>query len=305
MRWLARSLTVTLIVLGGTHPGAAAELDDAEKLLATGKYEQAIAAARSVMAAGAAMEWRVLLIRALVATGQREQAAREAQALVDRAPNRPLAWLLSHETHRDTGDSARAAEALRRLRELASSPGASIEEPEDLVAAGRAALLAGDEPKAVLSAYFDEALKRDPTCKAAYLAGGQLGLDKHDDRLAAEWFQRGLAKLGADADLYAGLARAHYQGDRKQMTAALDAALHLNGRHRDALLLRAEHEIDGEDYPAATGSLEKVVAVDARQPHAWAFQAVLAHLRHDRAAEDKARAARAGHPPHATPRWTP
>jgi predicted Zn-dependent protease len=289
MRWLARSLIVSLIALGGTHPGVAAELDDAEKLLATGKYEQAIAAARGVVAAGAAMEWRVLLIRALVATGQREQAAREAQALVDRAPNRPLAWLLSHETHRDTGDSARAAEALRRLRELASSPGASIEEPEDLVATGRAALLAGDEPKAVLSAYFDEALKRDPACKAAYLAGGQLGLDKHDDRLAAEWFQRGLAKLGADADLYAGLARAHYQGDRKQMTAALDAALHLNGRHRDALLLRAEHEIDGEDYPAATGSLEKVVAVDARQPHAWAFHAVLAHLRHDRAAEDKAR----------------
>ena len=289
MRWLARSLAVMLIVLGGEHPGVAAELDDAEKLLAAGKYEQAIAQARGVVAAGAAMEWRVLLIRALAATGQREQAAREAQALVDRAPTRALAWLLAHEAYRDLGDAARAAEALRRLRELASSPGATIDEAEDLVAVGQAALLAGDEPKAVLATYYDEALKRDPRCKAAYLAGGQLGLTKHDDRLAADWFQRGLAKLGADADLYAGLARAHYQGDRKQMTAALDAALHLNGRHRDALLLRAEHDIDGEDHAAATGSLEKVIAVDSRQPSAWAFHAVLAHLRNDRAAEDKAR----------------
>ena len=46
------------------------------------------------------------------------------------------------------------------------------------MAAGQAALLAGDEPKAVLATYFDEALKRDPRCKAAYLAGGQLGLDQ-------------------------------------------------------------------------------------------------------------------------------
>ena len=290
MTRLARGLIVTVVVMGGANPGAvAAELDDAEKLLAAGKYEQAIGAARGVLAAGAAMEWRVLLIRALAATGQREQAAREAQALVDRAPTRTVAWLLAHETYRDIGDTARSAEALRRLREIASSPGATIDEAEDSVAAGQAALLAGDEPKAVLATYFDEALKRDPRCKAAYLAGGQLGLDKHDDRLAADWFQRGLAKLGADADLYAGLARAHYQGDRKQMTAALDAALHLNGRHRDALLLRAEHEIDAEDYPAATGALEKVIAVDSRQPAAWAFQAVLAHLRHDRAAEDRSR----------------
>ena len=115
----------------------------------------------------------------------------------------------------------------------------------------------------------------------------------------------GLAKLGADADLYAGLARAHYQGDRKQMTAALDAALHLNGRHRDALLLRAEHDIDGEDYPAATGSLEKVIAVDSRQPRGLGLP---------RGAGPPApRPRRRGHGPASarwppgppTPRWTP
>jgi Tfp pilus assembly protein PilF len=288
MRWLARgSMAVWLAT--AAYPVAAAELDDAEKLLATGRYEESLGAARAALGGGAGMDWRVLLVRGLVATGQREQAAREAEALTDRHPTRLLAWKLAHETLRDVGQADRAAIALQRLRQLASAAGASIDDPEDLVAAGQAALLAGDEPRAVLSAYFEEALKRDPACKAAYLAAGQLGLDKHDDRLAAEWFQRGLGKLGADADLYAGLARAHYEGDRKQMTAALDAALHLNGRHRGALLLRAEHEIDGEDYPAAGRSLEKVLAVDGRQPTAWAFQAVLAHLRNDRTGEERAR----------------
>ena len=119
------------------------------------------------------------------------------------------------------------------------------------MAAGQAALLSGDEPKAVLADLLRGGDQARPRCKAAYLAAGTLALDKHDDNLASEWFRRGLAQLGADADLNAGLARAFYESDRKEMIAAIDAALHLNPRHVGALLLRAEHEIDGEDYAGA------------------------------------------------------
>ena len=287
LRWLARNLSLALLTsLALPREAAAIELRDVHKLLAAGKYEQVVVAAR---AASAELGWRLALLQALAATGQRETAATEAQALVDRHPTSLVALWQAYQAFRDAGDEDRAAGALRRVREAASAPGASIQDADDLVAAGQAALLWGDEPRAVLAAYFDEALERDPACRAAFLAGGELGLAKHDDALAAEWFQRGLAKLGADPDLHAGLARAHYHSDRKQMTAALDAALHVNPRHVPALLSRAEHEIDGEDYPAATRSLEKVLAIDARQPSAWAFQAVLAHLRNDPAGEERAR----------------
>jgi Tfp pilus assembly protein PilF len=269
-------------------PARAADPVEADKLLAAGKYEEVAGEARAAIEQGD-RRWRQVLVRALTATGQRAAAAQEAKLLVQASPDELPALLLARDTFRAVGDEAAAAAALARLRQAAATPGRKLEEAEELVAAGRAALLAGDEPKTVLATYFERALGRDPACKAAYLAGGQLALDKSDDRLAAEWFERGLAKLGPDADLYAGLARAHYDGDREEMKAALDAALHLNPRQVPALLLRAEHEIDGEDYAAAAAHIDRALAVDAGVPAGWALRAVLAHLRNDGAGEGKAR----------------
>ena len=283
---------VLLAPLGGGQPArsqAAAGLSDAERQLAAGKYEDALALARATLRTGEHLGWRTLMMRALVATGQREEAALVAEVLVGRHPSRLRSLLLAHDAFRDRGDETRAAAVLQQLRIVVRTPGASIDDADELVAAGEAALLAGDEPKTVLATYFDEALKRDPRCKSAFVAGGSLALAKNDDRLAAGWFERGLAKLGADADLYAGLARAHYHGDREQMTAALDAALHLNARHSGALLLRAEHQIDAEDHAGADKTLAQVLQIDPRSPPAWAFRAVLAHLRHDPGAEAQAR----------------
>jgi tetratricopeptide (TPR) repeat protein len=280
-----------MIVLGlwAAPAQAQAELTAAEKLLATGKYAEAEAAARQALREGASLGWSQLLVRALMVTGQRTKAVEQVFALVERYPSDLETLWLAHEAYRSAGAIEPAAAVLARLRAAVSAPGAAVDSADDLVAAGQAALLSGDEPKAVLSTYFEEATKRDPRCKAAYLAAGTLALHKHDDNLASEWFRRGLAKLGADADLNAGLARAFYESDRKEMTAAIDAALHLNPRHLGALLLRAEHEIDGEDYAGARKSLERVLAVDPSEPSAWAFQSVIAHLKNDPSAEGRAR----------------
>jgi tetratricopeptide (TPR) repeat protein len=283
----AAALVCVLLAL----PAAAAtDLTAAEKLLASGKYAESEAAAREALREGAAgLGWRQLLVRTLLVTGQRGKAVEQVVALVERYPSDLETLALSHEVYRSAGQIDAAAAALARLRAAVSAPGASVDSAEELVAAGQAALLSGDEPKTVLSTYFEQATKRDARCKSAYLSAGALALEKHDDRLAAEWYQRGLTRLGADADLHAGLARAFYESDRKEMLAALDAALHLNPRHPAALLLRAEHEIDSEDYAAARKSLEKVLAVDGAEPSAWAFQAVIAHLHNDPAGEAKAR----------------
>ncbi|HEY0707190.1 MAG TPA: hypothetical protein VGG33_10345 [Polyangia bacterium] len=261
-----------------------------EKMLGAGQYEAAADAARLALAGGEDRKLRALLVRALRATGEREKAAAEVAVLIDRNSSRLSALWDAYETFLAAGDEARAATILQHMRKVAGAPGVSIVEPDDLVAAGQAALLAGDEPKTVLTTYFESALQKDRRCKSAFLAGGGLALAKNDDREAAAWFQRGLAARGPDADLFVGLAQAHYDGDRREMIAALDSALHLNGRHVPALLLRAEHEIDGEDYAAAQTTLDKVLKVDARAPQAWAFRAVLAHLKSDRAGEERARA---------------
>jgi tetratricopeptide (TPR) repeat protein len=294
-RWRSGALLLGLCAslagpAGAVRAAADGDGEDGEKLYRAGQYAQSIEAARQVLRGiGPRLEARLLLTRALLTTGQRKDAANEAQGLVDHHPESLRALRLAYEVFRRTGDARRADGARGRLQALVNSAGNKIEDAAELVAAGESALVAGDEPKTVLSTYFEQAVKKDPRCRPAYLAAGALALAKHDDALAADWFRRGIQRLGPDPDLHAGLARAYYGSDRKQMTAALDAALHLNPRHPGALLLRAEHELDGEDYPAARRTLEKVLAVDAGEPSAWAFQAVLAHLASDAAAEERAR----------------
>ncbi|MGD8500500.1 MAG: peptidase MA family metallohydrolase, partial [Phycisphaerales bacterium] len=77
------------------------------------------------------------------------------------------------------------------------------------------------------------------------------------------------------------LAKAFFNSDRGSMIEWLDAALHLNPKHAPALILLAEHQIDCEDYVAAAKLLDRVIAVNAWHPDAWAYRAVLAHLAND------------------------
>jgi len=78
------------------------------------------------------------------------------------------------------------------------------------------------------------------------LARGELALEKHDFALAATAFEDGLKQLPLDPDLHYGLARAHVEGDRKAMLAAMTQALEINPRHVPSLLLKADHAIDGD-----------------------------------------------------------
>jgi tetratricopeptide (TPR) repeat protein len=268
---------------------AATDFKGARKLCQTGRYEECIAAAQQALAAGAGTEeWHLLLIGGLQALGRLDRAATAAETLEARHPDSANALLALHEIRRVTGDR-RAGEVLERLRRVFATPGARLTRADELVAAGQAALRLGDEPRAVLETYFDPAVKRDPSYRETYLAAGALALDKHDDALAARWFGSGLDKLGSDADLQLGLARAFRRSDGKQMQRALTAALAINPRLVPALLLRAEHAIDAEDYPGAHAALEAARAVDAGHPLSWAFEAVLAHLRGDLPAERRSR----------------
>jgi tetratricopeptide (TPR) repeat protein len=268
---------------------AAPDLKATRKLCQTGHYEDCIESAQQALGGGAwTEEWHLLLIAAHQTVGRYDRAVAAAEGLERRFSDSLRALLALHEVRRSTGDR-RAGEVLERIRALVTSPGLRLNRAEDMVAAGQAALRLGDEPRAVLEAYFDPAVKKDPSCREVYLAAGGLALEKHDDALASSWFRRGLDKLGPDADLQLGLARAFQHGDRKEMNQHLEAALKLNPRHVGALLLRAEHQIDGEDYAAARRSLESALAVDVGHPLAWAFQAVLAHLVNDLKAEARAR----------------
>src|SRR5258708_21114521 len=129
-----------------------------------------------------------------------------------------------------------------------------------------------------------------PPVREAYLASGQLALDKHDFKLAADAFRAGLKKFPDDPDMQAGLAQAFETGDREVMLKALEAALAVNPRHIPSLLLLADHLIDAEKYEEAEKQLGLVLEVNPWRPEALASLAALAHLRNDLAGEEQLRA---------------
>jgi tetratricopeptide (TPR) repeat protein len=284
------TVTVTVLLAAGTMAHAAPpDLKSVRKLCQTGHYEDCVAAAQQALGAGAwTEEWHLLLIHGLSALGRTDSAASAAETLEARYMDSLSALLALHDVRRATGDR-RAADTLERMRKLFTTPGARLQRADELVVAGQVALRLGDEPRAVLETYFDPAAKKDPSYRDTYLAAGTLALDKHDDALAAQWFRQGMAKLGPDADLQLGLARSFQHSDTKAMVRALDGALKMNPRLVPALLLRAEHAVDGEDFAGAHRALEAARAVDPNHPLAWAFEAVLAHLRNDPAGETRAR----------------
>src|SRR5437867_8357288 len=73
------------------------------------------------------------------------------------------------------------------------------------------------------------------------------------------------------------------------MADSLDDALERNSNHIGSLLLLVDHSLDAEDYGQAQTLLERIKAINPRQPQAWAYRAVLAHLQHRPEAEQSAR----------------
>lgn len=269
-----------------THGATAA---DARKKLLAGDYEGVRKTARAAVAADPSEEaWQRLHVEALLALGRYPEAdAAMTNALGALPRSLSLRWL-ARDAFRSNGRPAQAREIVAELARLMSQRPWAYRDPADLVAFGRAMLALGTDPKEVLDKIFTPLKKAAPELRDVYLAGGELSLSKHDYALAARQFDEALKKFPDDPDLHAGRARAFLDGDRKEMSKSLEAALKLNPRHVPSLLLLAEHYLDAEDYDESSKTLVKIRDVNPVHPEAWAFAAVIAHLRNDAAAETSA-----------------
>ena len=255
-----------------------------------GNYSEVITAAqRAVDDNGYRSDRRRLLVKALLTVGRYGEAYTNAAAGLNDYSSDIGLLLLARETAQFQNDQVGAN---RRLAEISALLAGRPPPPQDggeLVALGQALLLLGVEPKLVLENCFQRAEKLDPPSREAFLAAGQLALDKHDFKLAGDAFRAGLEKFPDDPDMECGLAQAFESGDREQLLKALDAALAINPRHIPSLLLLADHLIDGEQYDEAEKQLAIVLQVNPHQPEALAYRAVLANLRNDPAEEKKFR----------------
>ena len=90
---------------------------------------------------------------------------------------------------------------------------------------------------------------------------------------------------------------------RGKMLELLEMALKKNENHVPSLLLLANHLIDAEEYAEAGATLSRALKVNPWHPEAWAYRAVLAHLRNDSAGETEARENGAAILEDRIPRW--
>jgi Tfp pilus assembly protein PilF len=259
-------------------PAAAAELEDAEKLFYSGKYSECITACQKAIDDNAWAEgWRLLKIRAQLATGKYAEALKSYEATAAVYRTSIQLRLLGYEVLRSNDRPKDADELLHTIRGLASADPWRYSDAANRVAIGRALLLAGADARQVLELFYDQAKKQGPTSPEPYIASGELALDKQDFALAAEAFAEAAKRRPDDPDIHLGLARA-YSDDSEKASAALAKALELNPQHADSLLFQVDNAIDAEEYERAESILEQVHKVNPQHPRAWAYRAVIAHL---------------------------
>ena len=268
----------------------AAEPEEVQADFLAGKHADAIKAAQAGLSdAPANGEWSLLLVQSLLAVGRYGEAdAAMREALGRDAQSIRLRWL-AREVAFANGRPEEAKERLDEIQRLVKSRMWMYGSPAELVVLARVFLELGADPKDVLEKILGQAQKKNPKQRDVYLARGELALDKQDFALAAKAFEEGLKVLPEDADLLSGRARAYAGSDRQVAMQSLAAALEQNERHVPSLLQMADHHIDGEAYAEAARVLDRVIAVNPHHPDAWAYRAVLAHLRNDAAGEDAAR----------------
>ncbi len=284
-----RAAALAFCLLSTATPAHAAEWAECWKAYIEGRYTEAIKLAEEGAKTQKRVEdWRLILIRANLITGNLDVAQKALERAIDDFSVYGLRLRIAgHEVAMASGNKDLARDM---LQDLASMSGPrSRDNATNLVAIGQAAIQMSIEPRLVLENFFNQAKRRAPDYREVYLAGGQLALDKSDFALASEWFREGLAKDPRDPDLNYGLARALSSGNRSKMAKPLTAALETNPNHIPSLLLTADHAIDAEQYVEAEAFLAKAIAVHPRHPEAWAYRAVLAFLRYDLAGEQKAR----------------
>jgi len=264
----------------------AAEVDDAQKLFNTGKYAECISACATAIADNRWHEgWRLLKIKAELATGQYPQALKTFETAIPRFPASIPLRLLGQQVLQFNDRPKEADVMLRSVQDLARREPWRYTDSAGRVALGRALVRSGADARQVLELFFDRAKKESPESPDPYLASGELALEKHDYALAAEAFAEAAQRAPDDPDAHYGLARA-YVDDSERATAALTKALELNPRHVDSLLLQVDSAIDSENYERAETVIAQVLKINPKHPRAWAFRAALAHLAGDAKSEE-------------------
>lgn len=273
-------LLLAMLALAAGTRGLAADWSEANQQYQSGQYAEAAGTCAAAIAAGGdSDDWRMLQIEALLAQGKYPDALAALEPGFEKFPHSVRLRWLSVRVYRLNDQPGAAERSLKRIDELYQNERWRYRDAASLVTLGRYLLSRGVDAKTVLDRVFNEVRKRSPSFTDAWLASGELALSKHDYQLALEMYEEALKVEPNSGEARYGLVRALAPTDTEKASAALQAALVQNPNHVDCLLFLADQHIDSERYHEAEQALDRVREVNPVHPLAWAYRAVLAHLR--------------------------
>lgn len=274
------SLLTCLLAFGATATTHGAEPVDLANLFRTGQYAECLDAATAAIKASEYNEGnRLWKLRSELELGRYADAVATLDAGLKTFPGSiQLRWW-GREACRHTNQLSRVAELTEQIGQFVRSNPGYYSDAANRIIVGRFLLHEGLDPKRILDGAYNIIKRQMPNYVPAYLASGELALDKQDYALAAESFEKAAKLDPKDPDAHFGLAQAFAPSDPAKAETALKAVLTLNPNHLGALLLSVDELIDSERYDDADKILKHVAGINSHHPRAAAYRAILAHLR--------------------------
>jgi tetratricopeptide (TPR) repeat protein len=278
------------LILLGTSAIQAADSAQLALLFRTGKYAECVEATTKAIGESEFNEnFRLLKLRSELELGRYADAAETIDAALKKfSSSIELRWY-GREVARFNGQTQRVTELEDEFAKLVQQTPWRYSDSGNRLLVGRFLLSIGVDPKKVLDGMYNVVKKSQPTYAPAFLACGELALEKNDFALAAQNFEQAAKHDPADADAHFGLAQAFAPSDSEKANAAIKATLERNPNHIGCLLFVADEHIDAERYDDAETVLTQVESINPLHPKAAAYRAVLAHLRNQPESEKQYR----------------
>lgn len=272
-------LSVLVVFLFLASPSVAAEFSVAEQLFFSGKYADCQQLCQAEVDRGVWNEkWPTLLLRCLLTTGEYERAEEVYKAAIARFKNSIALRMIGHDVYNFVDKSRLARQQYAEIVRLVQRSAWRYSSSSDRLVLGRFLLKQGEDARDVLELAFDRARRSNPKLPDVYVATAELALDKHDYQEAATSLEQATKLQPTNPHIHMLIAKAWESSDSEKATFAINHALKLNPHHVPSLLFQVDHLIDGEEFQKAADILTSVFEINHRQPEAWAYHAVIAHL---------------------------
>lgn len=273
-----------------TSPVNSADFAEVREKFYSGAYEDCIELTKEEVAKGIWNDfWSRQLIRTLLVKGEYQQAKTVYEEVSKKFTNSIPLRVMGAHAYRFCGQAEVGNQLLDEIPELVSNAPWRYSDRENLLAVGKYLLTQGEDARYILESCYDRILKADPEYVDAHIAIAELALNKADYQEAVKSLDRAFDLRPDDPEISFLLSKAWAPSDGEKAAAYLNAALDLNPRHVEGLLLKARELIDAEQYSAAESVLEQVLKINKSLPNAWALRAAISHLRGEYLDEGKRR----------------